>query len=235
MSKKEADKYISNRFKFPIYIIEHENQVEFVKKAISQFNILTALELGCGPGRVTRDITNVKKGLAIDSSEPMLNIAKSLKLSNWNFKKADVFKFKSVQKYDLIFTFRFIFHFNKGDREKIYSMIHKSLKKNGSLVFEARNKDVAGKIKSVVKFFLGKEKYKVYQKLYTHSELVAELEKNGFKIIKSRGNICNFWLETLISKVFYYIGFKQIGIKIIRNIEKNCNNPLSWTVLCEKK
>ena len=59
MRKKEADKYVTNRFKFPIYIIEHENQVEFVKKAISQFNISSALELGCGPGRVTKDITTV--------------------------------------------------------------------------------------------------------------------------------------------------------------------------------
>lgn len=235
MSKEEADKYVSNRFKFPIYIIEHENQVKFVKKAISEYNVCTVLEMGCGPGRVTKDIVNIKKGLAIDSSEPMLNIAKSLKLSKWSFKKIDVFKFKSIQKYDLVLTFRFIFHFNKCDREKIYSIIHKSLKRNGLLIFEARNKSVAGKIKSTVKFFLGEKKYKVYQKLYGYSELAAELEQNGFKIIESDSNICHFWLETLISKVFYYMGLKQTSIKIIRLIEKKCAEPLSWTVLCMKK
>ncbi|MBC8495912.1 hypothetical protein H8D36_07185 [archaeon] len=67
MSKEEADKYVSNRFKFPIYIIEHENQVKFVKKAITETNSKLVLEIACSPGRVTKDIDNVSNGLAIDS------------------------------------------------------------------------------------------------------------------------------------------------------------------------
>ena len=75
----------------------------------------------------------------------------------------------------------------------------------------------------------------MYQKLYSLSELKAELADNGFKILKIEASIKHFWLETLISKIFYYVGCKAIGIKIIRSIEKTGAQPFSWTVLCERK
>ncbi len=233
-----AGSYIRKRFVTPIGKAEHAQQIDTVNRLIEKQGLRTALDLACGPARITRDIKGIKSGIAIDSSENMLKIAKILMKDNphWKFKKADILKLKLNKKFDLVTTFRFIFHFNKPQREIIYKVIKNSLKRDGFLVFDAKNIKKAKKIKALVKMIHGKNRYKVYQKLYTKQELISELRANGFSVLKMDANINHFYSEVFVSKLFNFLKLNKLGYKLIMMLEKiKSRNPLYWTVIAKNE
>jgi len=226
--KEEAQTYMKNRLSAPVYIVEHEIQAEFINKQIKQNKAKNILEIGCGPGRLTKEV-NMKglKGTAMDYSKEMLKIAEDI--PGWTFTWGDAFKYQSNKKFDLVFSYRFFFHFKEDDRKRLYKTTKSTLKPSGVLLFEARNKVVAGKIKKLVKKFF-KTKYKIYQKLYEREELIQELKDNGFVNIELHDNLRHFFIQSIISKFTRFC--PKFGVKIIRMIEKIPGEPFSWNVKC---
>ncbi|MBU0615903.1 MAG: class I SAM-dependent methyltransferase, partial [Nanoarchaeota archaeon] len=139
---------------------------------------------------------------------------------------------KIKKKFDVVISFRFIFHFKKSKRGALYQQICSVLKKDGFLLFDALNKDKVKPIRKVG----GKQRYIVYDKLYTQKELIKEMENNGFKVIKLFPVIRHFWIEFFVSKLLSFIRLQKLAKKIIVIIEKiNTRKPYEWVVLCQKK
>jgi len=227
--------YMKKRFTKPIYFVEHKLQVELVNQALKEYNPKKVLEIAPGPARLTTELC-IDEGIALDHSPEMLKLAeRRIKQvdKNWKFIRGDAFHLPfRKSSFDFLLTFRFIRHFEKPDRIKLYQEFKRLLKNNGILVFEAINHKKAALIRRMV----GIEKYKIYDKLYTEEELLGELEKNGFDVLKLEGVINHFFIEMIVSKISSFIGLNNFGKRIIMLLERTKGrNPLGWVVICRKK
>lgn len=137
-----AEEYIKIRFNEPIFKVEHKRQVEILNYIIKKYNCQKILEIAPGPARLTKDII-AKEGVAMDSSEAMLEVAKrilSKTNKKWSFVKGDAFdlKFKK-NSFDMVLNFRFLFHFKEKKRAEFYEQLRTVLDNKGIFVFEALN------------------------------------------------------------------------------------------------
>jgi len=229
--KKLVDTYIEDRFRNPLNFVEHKRQVFFLNKAIKKKNPKLALELAPGPARVTSEIFPCK-GMSIDSSPEMVEAArKRMQRKYWEFKVGNAFKLGYKNKFDLIFAFRFFFHFKKEDRDRLYRQAHQALTNKGLLVFEVMN---ARKVK-LIRRVIGKEKYFVYDKLYYKNEFIKEMEQNGFKVLSFYPVLNHFWSQALVSKSFSLSGLSSLAKSIISMLEFKSSNPYQWVAVCQKK
>ncbi len=229
-----ADRYITKRFSEPLNYLEHQRQVQILNSIIKSSAAQQILEFAPGPARITAEIEK-EGGTSIDSSKQMLNVARERMEKTgkkWTFKEGDILNLDLQEKYDLIFSFRFLLHFHQEERKKIYQQARKGLKKNGYFVFEVMNKEVVLPLRRM----MGNKKYFVYDKLYQKKEFIAEMEQNGFRVIRLYPILSHFWLQALFSRPFKIAGWKKMAKKTIVFWEKfESNQPYEWVALCQKK
>lgn len=232
--KTVVSEYISKRFKKPVGKMKHDIQVRILNRLIALTRPKTVLELACGPARLTTDIEGKFKGVATDYSDEMLKLAKErTKSKNWAFKKMDAFKPNlGNQKFDFIFGFRFIRHFNSSKRKELYSNIKKLLSKDGTLVFDVVN----AKKGKWVKLAGGKKRQITYDKLYRRDDFLTEVEENGFKVISMYPVVNHFFTQYGASELTSKL-MPKLGYKIVNRLETfgRRKNPWEWVVVCKKK
>lgn len=229
-----AEDYITKRFVDPLNSVEHEKQVIIMNKLMRELNCPKILEFAPGPARVTADL-EVEKGTSIDSSSEMLKRAAQRmkqKGKKWTFIKGDILNGRLKSKYDVIFCFRFLLHFKEKERIKIYQQALSVLKPKGYFAFEALNQEVV----LPLRWILGKERYFVYDKLYTKKDLIKELKTQGFRVIKLYPVLSHFWLQAVCSRPFTLLKMDQTAKKVIWYLEAFISSqPYEWVVLCQKK
>jgi ubiquinone/menaquinone biosynthesis C-methylase UbiE len=233
--KSTVDMYIKKRFSEPIGIIKHKKQVDFINKFIREKRLKKVLEIACGPARLTTDVNLLDKGYAIDSSETMLQIAaKRLKRNNkWKLLKGNAFDIKfNKNSFDLVFTFRFLRHFEKKDRERLYKEIRRILKPDSYLIFDVLNTSRNQIIQKIRKM---KGTSKVYEIDYYKKNFIKEIENNGFRVITMKPIINHFFREIFISKIGVWFGFRKLSLRLLKKMEKTPGNCWEWVVLCQKK
>ncbi len=223
-----AEGYIQKRFTEPLNVVEHGRQVAFLNKVIREKQLQKIMEFAPGPARLTADL-HLEGGTSIDASENMLTLARQRK-KNWNFVQGDILNMKLKAKQDLVFCVRFLLHFQKEERKKIYGQAWKALDQ-GYLVFEAMNSRVVGPLRGI----LGKERYLVYDQLYTLEELQRELEENGFQLEHLEPILSHFWLQALCSRPLKWLGMRRAAAGLIRFLEQfPSSQPYEWMVLAQK-
>ena len=234
--KECAERYLEKRFAFPLGRILHEKQITTINSYISSGKIQTILELACGPGRLTSDLelSVLEKGIAVDASAEMLNIAQK-RLSKidiegkWILKQEDIFVMDLKEKFDLVYTFRFIRHLKRKDRSKIYKVVKRHLKDKGLFIFDVVNKDVS----LPLRLREGEDNYPVYDKLFTRAEFLNEMEEENFVV---RRLIPVYPYYNLLSKIQIYLGPRvpQLTYRILKYIEFNFRNKnLEWIAICQ--
>jgi ubiquinone/menaquinone biosynthesis C-methylase UbiE len=242
LNKELVKNYIDSRFNTPLGLVLHKNHVCEVNKLLSIVKPKEVLEVACGPARVTSEISGIKNGTAIDTSEQMLREAVrrmkkiSNEFSNWKFEKLNALKLTKTyprKRFGIIYTFRFLRHFNENDRKKLFIEFRNILRKDGYLIFDAPNK----RVEKLVRKIVGHDKYTVYDHLWDKDELISELAINGFYNIKLIPNIRHFWVQGAFSKSLSLMGLKTLSIKIVLFFEKvgYKGNPYEWVVICQKK
>ena len=121
----------------------------FWQKIINSFKDLeVSLDLGCGPGWMTKELAKVSdKVVAVDGSKGMIDLAKvtvGLELMDKiDFKKLEInekfwLSLKDV-KFDLILSSSVLEYIDGA--EEVLSSAYSSLKPNGHLVFSIPNRD----------------------------------------------------------------------------------------------
>ncbi len=229
-----AQKYIQKRFTEPLNIVEHQRHVQILNKIIKEQKIKKVLEFAPGPARLTAEL-RADSGTSIDSSASMLEIAQRRMQAagkRWNFMQGNILTIKLKPEHDFVFCIRFLLHFQHAEREKIYAQAKSALRPGGYLAFEVMNKKVVQPLRKTV----GMKHYIVYDKLYTRSELIMELKKNGFKVLKLYPILNHFWLQAFFSRPLKFMNAPKLAAKIINSIEKYASlQPYEWIVLCQKK
>ena len=229
-----AHSYIDERFSKPLGKIQHKIQVAIINNTIDKFNAQSILEVACGPARLTTEIRARKLGIAIDSSLHMLRIAKSRinRDANWLFIQTDAFNPGIRQRFQLIYSLRFIRHFEFRERIKIYRVISSLLRSGGIFIFDAVH---FGK-NCVVRKLENKNQKEIYDKIYdAPKEIINELKSAGFEVLDLKATVNHFYLQAIISRLSSLINFQKFGSKIIYKLEKVpfCR-PLEWIVICKK-
>lgn len=181
--------YEKTRFSRPNRAMSHDKEVSIINRILKKERPQKILDLALGPARVSKDLKTkyFKQGFGLDSSPVMLQVAKEqLDNKKWKLIKGDAFKtpFKDNE-IDVVTTFRFIRHFRKKDRVRIYKEIQRILKPNGILIFEAFNKEMGEYAKKATG--IGKPSAfadPVYDEFWSREGLIKELDQTGFQVEK---------------------------------------------------
>lgn len=229
-----AEEYIETRFSRPLGVVQHRIQVQTINGAIRIYQAKHICELACGPARLTAEVSGFQRGVAIDSSEEMLSIAKRRVQGEhrWNFLQADTFSFSAEDKFDLIYCFRFIRHLHTADRHRLYSIIHDLLAESGMFILDAVHYEKP----KVIRWLENRGGPKIYDVIYpTPDALMTELGGGGFEIVQLIDVVRHFYIQALISRITYLLGVRATGERIIQALEHlKYGRPLEWIAICRK-
>lgn len=101
------------------------------------------LDVGCGTGYPI-DFFLSERGFritGIDSSAKMIEKAASLKLKNSEYHVAELFGFRTEEKFDAIIAFDCLWHICHDNQKYIYGTIASLIKKGGYFIFTHGKKD----------------------------------------------------------------------------------------------
>lgn len=225
-----AQKYMERRLGYPIGRYRHEEQVATIRNIIKDHDVKNLLEIAPGPGRLTAEV-QIERGLAIDSSEEMLKLARTnVQSDNWEFKLGNALQLDTGQTFDMAMAFRFVWHLQRDQRIQLYTSINKTLSEKGLWVFDAiyhRPLYLGSMIR--------KKNTGILDCLFKNlKEVQGELDEAGFKIVHHYTYLNHTNLQHLIGR----IGQKAIKptVRLIRAIDKL---PLRFAqegvVVCQKK
>ena len=230
-----AETYIDKRFSRPLGAVQHQIQLETLNDAIKDYNANRVLEIACGPARLTAEITGFHTGIAIDNSPEMLSIAQRRLPSGhrWHFLNADAFTFRAEEPFDLVYSFRFIRHFIRNDRNRLYDNVRHLLRTGGIFIFDAVHYDKP----RFIKYFENKGDVHIYDEIYpTPHKLIDELNIAGFELLQLRRLIQHFYIQAIISRIAHVLRLNKVGETLIRTIERlNYGRSLEWIAICKKK
>jgi len=238
-----ADEYVEKRFNFSWQRLLHAKQVQFIETAVNLYSPVNILELAPGPARISVDLNCITKGYMIENSQAMIDVAKKkLKekgtLGLWEIFQGNAFeldKFDTIlEKMDLIYTFRFIRHFHKADRVRLYESMKRMLTTGGLFLLDVVNKPLRLKLEKKIQP-LPDDALPVYDVTYTKEEFVNEMDENGFDVISFEPVLTNFEIQKFISIKFYDI-FPALEEKLVNALERiPLSQPLEWLALCKKQ
>jgi ubiquinone/menaquinone biosynthesis C-methylase UbiE/glycosyltransferase involved in cell wall biosynthesis len=233
--KSVAERYTRTRFSRPLGAVQHRIQFQTLNDAIKHYKVRNILEIACGPARLTAELSGFEKGVAIDNSHEMLSLAKRIvpNISQWTFLRADAFNLHLNQKFDLIYSFRFLRHFTLIDRRKIYTTVTNLLNESGLFIFDAVHYDK----QNFVKYCERKGDIPIYDEIYSKTDLlITELELAGFEVLELKKLVRHFYIQAAISRVTHVLRLNAIGEHIINLFEDlDYGRPLEWIVICRKK
>ena len=158
--------------------LDYKDQLDFLITKINKGDIV--LDLGCGNGRAIKYlIDNGLKGVGIDVSDKMLNLAKKY-VPEGNFYKQEFIKIKfKPNSFNAVISFFALNHVSKSEFKEVIKICRNILKKDGFLLLGMVKGEGEG-------FFEGfyNQKMSLYGSGYTEEEIANILNLNKYKILK---------------------------------------------------
>ena len=175
-----AETYVEHRFESELNRLLHDCQVQTVNRWIRQTSPRSILEIAPGPGRVTRDIQTEGELTCLEYNEAMIQQGKSACSKNITWVQGNAFELPFDGTFDLVYSFRFIRHFYREDRNRLYEQVRNVLSDDGTFIFDAVNAVVSEPLRAK-----DPDAYPIYDKLYASvEELRRELAEAGFDVIE---------------------------------------------------
>jgi SAM-dependent methyltransferase len=231
-----ASTYMRKRFNHSWSQLLHQSQVAAVNQVIRQYQPATILEIAPGPARIAAELQGVQQGFMIDYSEPMLAVAKQ-RLSRagldviWQILHYNAFDLPELHyQCDLLYTFRFLRHFELAERARLYHSIHSSLKPGGLFMLDVVNRQVRECLDAKMPNTSNGE-LQVYDVTYTPQEFHREMEAYGFSVISMIPVVRKFDLQSRLSYTFDHRSpkFSKLFIRFLECLPSK--NPLEWIAL----
>jgi SAM-dependent methyltransferase len=224
-----AKGYIAERFVSELNRLLHERQVEAIQSAIDQLRPGRVLEIAPGPGRLTRCLRAPGPLVCLEYNAAMIAEGRAATGPGVNWVRGNGFHLPFSPSFDLVYTFRFIRHFHRADRARLYGEIRRLLRPGGLFLMDAVNGRVSGPLRRA-----HPEAYPVYDKLYRKDELFAELVEAGFAPL-SATPVQKFYRVQYQSQVFLGVRAAWINRLVVRGLESlPIGNGLEWIVACRR-
>jgi ubiquinone/menaquinone biosynthesis C-methylase UbiE len=225
-----AQKYVAERFVSELYRLLHERQVCAVQRVMDEARPNRTLEVAPGPGRLTRDVRPTGELVCLEYNEGMIAEGKAACPSSVKWIQGNAFELPFGQQFDFLYSFRFVRHFHREDRGRLYEQFRKVLRPGGWLVLDAVNQVVSEPLRQA-----NPAAYPIYDKLYRNEEeLRTELAEGGFEV--ERIVPVQRWFGPQ-SKAQMLLGPRSrlLCRWAIRTLERMRRGPaLEWIVTCRR-
>lgn len=234
-----VDTYLQKRFSHSWGSLLHKTQVAEVNNVLRTYQPQHVLELAPGPARIATELQGVRQGLMIDQSEAMLVLAKqrlmTARLAHvWQVQTGNAFEIERLQRqFDFLYTFRFIRHFQRDERMRLYDGMARCLHSHGLLMFDVVNQTVRQVLDARLPHKPNGE-LDVYDETYTPETFRSEVESGGFRVLRLAPVIKHFSFQSWISyRLDHRLG--RAANLLVRLLEKVPSSaPLEWVALCQK-
>jgi len=228
-SEHVAQDYVRKRFDAELTRLLHDRQLAAVQSVIDRVAPVRILEIAPGPGRLTRDIRTHGLLVCLEFNEAMIAEGRCACNGAGAWVRGNGFQLAFDQAFDLVYSFRFIRHFHREDRDRLYAEIRRVLKPGGYLVLDAVNERVSRPLRAA-----NPESYPIYDKLYRPEELREELAGAGLEPVEMRP-IQKFYGLQARSQILLGPRANWLNRLIIRGLERMPGrNGLEWIVTCRR-
>jgi len=226
--------YLRRRTAQPLNGTLHDAEVAFLNALVRERRPGRVLEIAPGPGRLTAELEFDGQGAALDASPGMLGVARERlreRGREWLFLRGDGFTLPFADRsFDLVYTLKFVRHFQLDDRKRLYGEIRRVLRPGGVFAQDAQNRHVSLPHREKK----GLDRYAIYDVLYdSEQELRAEMEGAGFKVVRVAGILKHFAVQQKLNRL-RRIGLAPLARALIGALEQvPGSQPSTWMVAGE--
>ncbi|MBC8214215.1 MAG: class I SAM-dependent methyltransferase [Candidatus Marinimicrobia bacterium] len=198
-NKDVAERYFGKRFKSLSGKLNHFIEKSFLKSAINQIEIKSALDVACGTGRLTKELLsfNIESVTGVDISKEMLSTAKEFCNNQANKARFEVSDATDLSfnknEFDLVVSFRFLDHLPVEKKKDVICELGRCSKKH--IVFTMANINKMTSFARKIRKYFNKNYYEGY--LVDESEILLFLDSINMKVIKQKLKFPFLSMETM--------------------------------------
>jgi SAM-dependent methyltransferase len=224
-----AEEYISRRFQNELHGLLHDRQVSAVQRVMDQTRPRRILEIAPGPGRVTRDLRPTGLLICLEYNKGMIEQGRRVCQARAEWIRGNGFSLPFGQYFDLVYSFRFVRHFHREDRERLYAQVRQILVPGGHFVFDAVNERVSRPLREAKPW-----EYPIYDKLYRPEDLRMELADAGLEVV-TLAPVQKYLGPQAISQWLLGPRARLLNRLVIRGLEHlPRRDGLEWVVTCRR-
>jgi ubiquinone/menaquinone biosynthesis C-methylase UbiE len=224
-----AQEYVARRFKNELHGLLHDRQVSAVQRVMDRTRPRRILEIAPGPGRVTRDLRPTGRLTCLEFNEGMIEQGRSACGAKAEWVRGNGFALPFGPEFELVYSFRFVRHFHREDRERLYAQVRRALLPGGHFVLDAVNERVSRPLREA-----NPAEYPIYDKLYTAEALRKELAGAGLEVV-TLTPVQKFLRLQGLSQTFLGPRARWLNRLVIRGLERVAwGDGLEWIVTCRR-
>jgi SAM-dependent methyltransferase len=224
-----ASTYVAERFASELHRLLHDRQVATINRLMTRLRPRRTLEIAPGPGRLTQDVRPTGQLVCVEYNEGMIATGRTACGSEPAWVRGDGFRLPFRGGFDLVYSFRFVRHFRRDDRLRLYAELHRLLNPGGCFVLDAVNERVSRPLREAQP-----DEYPIYDKCYRLEELQAELARAGLEPIEVQP-VQRFFACQHRSQVLLGPRSRWANRLVIRGLELvPWRNSLEWIVTCRR-
>jgi len=225
-----AQQYVRRRFVGELNQLLHDRQVAAINSLFSSCRPRRSLEIAPGPGRITRDLTFCGELVCLELNQGMIDEGRSACEPSVQWVQGSAFELPFGSEFDLVYSFRFIRHFRRDDRDRLYDQIRRVLRPDGLFVLDAVNQRISSRLRQA-----RPDDYPIYDKLYEGpDELRNELAAAGFTVT-ALTPVQRWYSLQYQAQVLLGPRSRWLCRLAIRTLERLRHGPaLEWIVTCRR-
>lgn len=228
-ARATARDYVARRFQSELNRLLHERQIAVVQEWLDRLQPRHALEVAPGPGRLTRALRPRGRLLCLEYNQEMIEQGRPACDPAILWARGDGFRLPFGAEFDLVYSFRFVRHFHRPDRDRLYEQFRRVLQPRGYLIFDAVNERISRPLRDA-----DPAAFPVHDELYRPDDLRAELRQAGFEpVALVPVQKCYGWQWQ--SQIFLGPRANWLNRLVIRGLELlPWREPLEWVVVCRR-
>ncbi|HEX8201006.1 MAG TPA: class I SAM-dependent methyltransferase [Isosphaeraceae bacterium] len=208
----------------------HVSQVARVQRLLERIGPGRALEIAPGPGRLTRDIRPVGPLVCLEYNEGMIGQGRRSRGGQATWVRGDGLRLPLASEgFDLVYSFRFVRHFRRPDRERIYAEIRRVLRPGGYFAMDAVNARVSRPLREAAP-----QEFPIYDELYRLDDLRREMDEVGLPLLETE-SVQKFYRWQYRSQTLLGPRADWLNRWVIRGLERMpSRDGLEWIVTCRR-
>lgn len=224
-----ARAYVAKRFGNELNRLLHDRQVQAVQALIDRLGPRRVLEIAPGPGRITRCLRPRGALVCLEYNAGMIAEGRCACGPQVKWVRGNAFAMPFDGCFDLVYTFRFVRHFQREDRTRLYAELRRALAPGGYFLMDAVSERVSRPLREA-----RPQDYPIYDKLYRSDELRTELRNAGFEVLTLQPVQKRFHWQYR-SQVLLGPRANWLNRLVVRGLELLPGREgLEWIVLCRR-